>query len=70
MLKRWMKLFFRAARTVLAGTAQRRAQARQLREMSDLDLRDLGVGRSEIPALLSGGQVRHNEDRRGNRRPG
>ncbi|MFZ6647132.1 DUF1127 domain-containing protein [Undibacterium sp. TJN25] len=37
----------------LCAPAQRRNRddARQLRAMSDLELRDLGMGRSEIPAM-------------------
>ncbi|MDR6854581.1 DUF1127 domain-containing protein [Variovorax guangxiensis] len=36
--------------------ARRRArhQALQLRTMSEYELRDLGIGRSEVPALLRG----------------
>jgi len=36
--------------------ARRRArhQALQLKAMSDYELRDLGIGRSEVPALLHG----------------
>jgi len=39
-------------RRVLAARRMRRAQAQQLAGMSEHELRDLGIGRSEIPALL------------------
>lgn len=45
-----------------------RQQALQLRAMSDLELRDLGVGRSEIPAVLEPGERARAERPWGNRR--
>ena len=37
-------------------------QGLQLRTMSDLELRDLGLGRSEIPALINSKVARHAAD--------
>lgn len=39
----------------------------ELRTMNDLELKDLGIGRSEIPALLGSDGPRNTEDRWGNR---
>lgn len=44
-------------------------QGMQLRDMSDLELRDLGVGRGEIPALLNTKVSQHAENIWGNRHP-
>jgi uncharacterized protein YjiS (DUF1127 family) len=40
-------------RRVVAARSRRRARA-ELRAMDDLQLRDLGLGRSDIPSVLAG----------------
>jgi hypothetical protein len=45
----------------------RTQQRKQLRAMSDLELRDLGIGRGEIPALMQSELPICTEDRWGNR---
>ncbi|MES2068783.1 MAG: DUF1127 domain-containing protein [Pseudomonadota bacterium] len=64
-----LNLLARLRRSLLPASLSRaRAgmQRAQLRAMSDLELRDLGVGRSEIPALL---EQQPAEDGWGNRYP-
>ncbi|GGC67961.1 DUF1127 domain-containing protein [Undibacterium terreum] len=48
-------MLFNLFATIFGQRWSRRTQgqAQQLRGMSDLELRDLGMGRSEIPAMLS-----------------
>jgi uncharacterized protein YjiS (DUF1127 family) len=41
------------ARRLREASRRRRAQA-ELRAMNDLELRDLGLGRSDIPSVLGG----------------
>ena len=46
---------------------QQAQQSRQLRAMSDLELRDLGIGRGEIPALMQSEPPKDTENCWGNR---
>jgi len=63
-----LKLFFGLTGLLCSkGLQRRRSQAAQLRAMSDLELRDLGMGRSEIPGLLSVRDAERIEERWGNR---
>jgi uncharacterized protein YjiS (DUF1127 family) len=41
------------ARRLREGRRQRRARA-ELQAMNDLELRDLGLGRSDLPSVLGG----------------
>ncbi|MES2102578.1 MAG: DUF1127 domain-containing protein [Pseudomonadota bacterium] len=53
--------------SLFARSSRDRRHARQLRAMSDLELRDLGLGRSEIPAMFSADTAQRGEDDWGNR---
>lgn len=50
-------------------SASSRSSAAQMTAMSDLELRDLGIGRSEIPAFDERHTPDQSEDRWGNRYP-
>ncbi|HTD03515.1 hypothetical protein [Undibacterium sp.] len=61
------KLFTVLCRPLLERRRRSSVHALQLRAMSDLELRDLGMGRSEIPAMLSAEAQPHAEESWGNR---
>jgi len=52
--------FFAAVLEMIRNARRVRQDHRLLRAMSERDLRDLGVGRSEIPALISDAAVPSN----------
>lgn len=60
------RLFRYMSFSEIAGKAQQEAQ---LRAMNDLELKDLGIGASEIPALLRPDMPPRAEDSHGNRYP-
>jgi len=60
-------LFAGLCGSLFARSSQDQRHARQLRAMSDLELRDLGLGRSEIPAMFSADTARCDEESWGNR---
>ena len=65
MLLKLLARYFRPMAAYLCSWVRPSANQRhgmQLRAMSDLELRDLGLGRSEIPAVLSRKVVRHAAD--------
>ena len=72
MLLKFMAIHLRPISTHLSAWFHRpmsQQQGMQLRNMSDLELRDLGVGRGEIPFLLNTKATRHVADIWGNRYP-
>jgi uncharacterized protein YjiS (DUF1127 family) len=52
--------FFTAVLAMVRNARRARQDDRLLRAMSEHELRDLGVGRSEIPALFSDAAARRN----------
>ncbi len=50
---------FRRIASALAAWRRRQADRRQMLAMSDAELRDLGIGRGQIPALLETAPSQH-----------
>jgi uncharacterized protein YjiS (DUF1127 family) len=55
--------------TCFSTISRQRQQEAQLRAMNDLELKDLGIGASEIPALLQGDVPQRAAAGWGNRHP-
>ena len=60
---RGLGAWFRAGVQRLRAASARRGHDRELATMSDHDLADLGIGRSEVPALLQREPVSDREVR-------
>ena len=61
-------MLFKLLKKLFCQNRQRLA-LREIREMSELDLRDLSVGRSEIPALFLNEKNPDTDTHWGNRNP-